>query len=76
MGDLTSKVLEFMRNESNNRINSGNYTKDGAKIFSTNDIYDNFDSNHEDIDDALRSLVDNNYLEKWIIGSYKLLDED
>ena len=75
MGDLTNKVLEFMRNESNNRINSGNYTKDGAQTFSTNDIYDNFDSNHEDIDEALNELVNNSCIEKWIIG-YKLLDED
>lgn len=76
MNDLTNQILEFMRTESHNRVNSGNYTKDGSQIFSTKDIYNNFNSNHNDIDDALRSLVDNNYLEKWIIGSYKLLDED
>ncbi len=76
MKDLTNQILEFMRTESNNRVNSGNYTKDGAQIFSTKDIYNHFDSNHEDIDESLKILVNNDYLEKWIIGSYKLLDED
>ena len=75
MNDLPNQILGFMRDESKNRINSGNYTKDSSKTFSTNDIYDNFDSNHEDINEALNELVNNSYLEKWIIG-YKLLDED
>lgn len=75
MNDLENQILDFMRTESHNRINSGNYSKDSAQTFSVDYIYDNFDSNREDIDSALDILVNNNYLEKWIIG-YKLLDED
>lgn len=76
MNDLPNQILGFMREEVINRKNNNPNIKDKAYIFSKNDIYNTFDFNPEDIDEALKILVDNNCLEKWIIGSYKLLDED
>ncbi len=76
MNDLSNQILGFMREEVINRKNNNSNIKDKAYIFTKNDIYNNFDSNHEDIDEALKNLVEIDLLESWILGTYKLLDED
>lgn len=75
MSDKAQLLLDILHAEYIKRIDSGNYTEDGARMFDINKICETNSLDHSLMDDLTSELKQCGYIQKWITGTIVLLED-
>lgn len=73
MSELAEKLLDDIRTEHNIQSNKSN---GNSIIFSQNTFTDKYHYSKELLNDLLSELKDYGYIEKWITGNFRLLEDE
>lgn len=73
MSELAEKLLDDIRTEHNIQSNKSN---GNSIIFSQNTFIDKYHYSKELLNDLLSELKDYGYIEKWITGNFRLLEDE
>lgn len=76
MTTMSQKILDYMQQEYKKRVsNNSNITDDSTRCFSQEELCKSLNLNIDTIEEATSELKSYGYIEKWINGVVKLLED-